>query len=341
MNNEVWQQLLSLESRDIVQQWYMQINHKELNTRRAKEVNSASKQAREYFRNASNSSYSVKPLLSFYGVSCLSRALILLLRNNSGEEGLANGHGLTTIDWASVLSGDLSMGLSSLEKLKVQTCTGLFYEFIKETKNRVSIHINSSNVDWKINYRIPPIGEIISLGELFSRIPDLETDYMSINEEQKYTYVNELNYSVESGFEAKVNDKQMESFKSIYEKLGYEIVSSENQYVIKCNPAVFNKNSPLFIHKYIEKTFLSIPTLYLAEPFQDKGRYSQLCITYMVSYFLGMLVRYYPTHWVSLIQGEKGDLLWPLINRAQQFVEKTFPELVIELIHELLKESKN
>jgi FKBP-type peptidyl-prolyl cis-trans isomerase (trigger factor) len=49
MENEVWQQLLSLESRDIVQQWYMQINHKELNMRRAKEINSSSKQAREYF----------------------------------------------------------------------------------------------------------------------------------------------------------------------------------------------------------------------------------------------------------------------------------------------------
>lgn len=318
----------------------MQINKKELNTRRAKEINSASKQAREYFRNANNSSYSVRPLLSFYGVSCLSRALILLLRSNSGEESLANGHGLTTIDWASVLSGDLSLGLSSLEKLKVQTCTGLFYEFVKETKNRIMIHINSSNVDWKINYSIPPIGEIISLGELVSRIPDLETDYTNINKEQKYTYVNELTYNMQSGFNAKVNDKQMESFKSIYEKLGYEIISSENQYVIKCNPVVFNKNVPLFVHKYIDKTFLSIPTLYLAEPFQDIGRYSQLCITYMVSYFLGMLVRYYPTHWVSLVQGEKGDLLWPLINRAQQLVENTFPELVIELIHELLKENK-
>jgi hypothetical protein len=54
-----------------------------------------------------------------------------------------------------------------------------------------------------------------------------------------------------------------------------------------------------------------------------------------------MLVRYYPTHWISLLQGEKGDALWPTINRAQQFVESSFPELVVEMIYDILKESQN
>ena len=77
--------------------------------------------------------------------------------------------------------------------------------------------------------------------------------------------------------------------------------------------------------------------LCLTEPFPSGARYSQLCITYMVSYVLGMLVRYYPTHWISLIQGSKGDSMWPAINLAQQTVEESFPELVSELIGDLLK----
>ena len=60
----------------------------------------------------------------------------------------------------------------------------------------------------------------------------------------------------------------------------------------------------------------------------------------MVSYVLGMLVRYYPTHWMSLTKGDKGDEWWPTINRAQQFVEQSFPELVIELISDVIKEAK-
>jgi hypothetical protein len=44
---EVWQQLLSLESRDVTSQWFKTIHTRELNARRAKEINAAAKQARE------------------------------------------------------------------------------------------------------------------------------------------------------------------------------------------------------------------------------------------------------------------------------------------------------
>ncbi len=64
-NNEVWQQMLSLESRDVTTQWFAQIHSRELNARRAKEINAAAKQAREYFRNAGEAAYSIRPLLTF------------------------------------------------------------------------------------------------------------------------------------------------------------------------------------------------------------------------------------------------------------------------------------
>ena len=80
MDQEIWQRLLSLESSDIVQSRFLTINRRELNIRRTKEINAAARQAREYFRNASKSDFSVRPLLTFYGVASLSRALLLLLR---------------------------------------------------------------------------------------------------------------------------------------------------------------------------------------------------------------------------------------------------------------------
>jgi hypothetical protein len=54
-----------------------------------------------------------------------------------------------------------------------------------------------------------------------------------------------------------------------------------------------------------------------------------------------MLARYYPTHWMALVQGDKGDTLWPTINRAQHYVENAFPELVIEMIDYMVNESAN
>ena len=152
MNREIWQQLLALESVDLCREWYHVIHRRKLNARRAKEINSAAKQSREYFRNSSQSNHSVRPLFTFYGVASLSRSLILLFKRDGGEEGLTGGHGLQTVNWGQHLSGDPSIALKNLMELKISTCSGLFYDLIKETKNRMSFHVNSSGVDWHWYY---------------------------------------------------------------------------------------------------------------------------------------------------------------------------------------------
>jgi hypothetical protein len=80
----------------------------------------------------------------------------------------------------------------------------------------------------------------------------------------------------------------------------------------------------------------TIPRLFLVAPFPSRNKYSQLSVTYMVGYVLGMLAWYFPTQWVSLAQGSKGDALWPTLNRAQRVVEDSFPELVAEIIEDVL-----
>lgn len=340
MNQEIWQQLLSLESRDITQQWYSKIHRRELNVRRAKEINAAARQSREYFRNANNSNYSVRPLLTYYGVASLSRSLLLLLKREGGEEGLASGHGLKTVDWGEQLSGDPSAGLASLLDLRVQTCSGLFSDFTRETKNRISIHVRSSTVDWRLNYDVPDVGKQISLGDLFARIPDLFKDYSNISSDIRYTSVNEMSFDQQNGFKAKVRH-HFETFKNTYQNMGYKIDTQDQWSTLTCDAATFEQNLPLFVHSYVQKSFGSIPNLHIAEPFHSKFSYSQLCLTFLVAYFLGMLARYFPTHWISLIHGDKGDALWPTINRAQQFVENSYPELVIEMIYDILKENEN
>jgi len=340
VDQEIWQQLLSLESRDVTQQWFSKIHGRRLSVRRAKEINAAAKQSREFFRNASNSNYSVRPLLTYYGVASLSRALLLLLRREGGEEGLKSGHGLTTVNWNEQLSGDTSVGLKSLLNLKVKTCSGLFSDFVKGTNNRISIHVSSSAVDWSINYKVPNEGNQVSLGDLFSRIPDLFKDYSNISSEIRYTSVNEMSYDRQNGFKAKVHHEHFEYFKNVYQDMGYKIDDQGQWSTLTCDASTFEQNPPLFVHSYVQKIFGTIPNLNIAEPFSRKFAYSQLCITYLTAYCLGMLARYFPTHWISLIQGESGDALWPTINRAQQFVENSYPELVVEMIFDMIKEKE-
>ena len=336
MNPEIWQQLLSLESQDITQRRFEQIHARKLNVRRAREIGAAAKQAREYFRNASNSDYSVRPLLTFYGVTCLSRALLLLLKVNGGEEGLTVGHGIETLGWGDVLSGQTAAGLARLGDLRIRRRAGLFSDFLTHTNNRISIHVNSGGVDWRLCYDIPESNEEISLTDFLSRIPDLRHDYSSISDEARYAAVSEITCDSTNGFRAKLRAEHFSVLKPTYETLGYSVASEGDWCILTSSAEKFAKELPLFIHTYVHKAFGTIPQLFIAEPFPGDARYSQLCITYMTAYVLGMLVRYYPTHWMSLIQGDRGDSLWPTLNRAQHFVEESYPELVTELISDVL-----
>ncbi|MEH2530170.1 hypothetical protein V1277_003456 [Bradyrhizobium sp. AZCC 1588] len=336
MERETWQQLLSLESRDLVSAWFNKIHSRDLNARRAKEITAAAKQGREFFRNSDAADYSVKPLLTFYGVASLARALTLLLKRGGGEEGLTKGHGLETIDWSKHLSGDLSVGLAALSGLKIRTCSGLFSDLAKYTENRLSMHVRSGAVDWRLKYDQPILGDEIALGQLTARIPDLSKEHRVIGADAMYASINEIKYEHASGVTIKVPSKAFRVFEESYCKLGYVTKDADQWTTLTGSADLFSKSTPQFMHAYVHKMFGSIPNLFLIAPMPSGNRYSQLCVTYMVGFVLGMLARYFPTHWVSVAQANKGDALWPTLNRAQRFVEETFPELVAEMIEDIL-----
>ena len=334
---EVWQNLRPLESFDNVKAWFCKIHGRTLNSRRASEIACAAKQAREYFRNARQADYSVRSLLTFYGVASLSRSVTLLLNRNNGEEVLTKGHGLEVSKWSDVLSGEISEALRNLGKLEAKTCHGLFEDFLKAVQNTTYIHLRSSGVDWAVFYAVPEIGQNISLEELLSRIPDLKQDAVALYD-VKSSIINDLSYTEKDGFKAKCPSKMPESLCAAYQSFGYEINEPSKEQISIESPAdVFCQRTPLFLHSYLDKMFGSIPRLYLVEPLNSAVSYCEMGICYLVSYFMGMLSRYYPTHWVSLINGGPGDCLWPIINRAQNYVETVFPELIVELIQEKLK----
>ena len=328
-HQKTWQGLLRLESHDIVLLYFERIHARRLSARRAGEINAAVRQAREYFRNADVSDYSVRPLLTFYGIACLGRALLLLMKPAGGEDGLAAGHGLETVSWRNVMNGGIAGSLKKLGYLKMRRRPGLFSDFLVHTRNMTLLHQKSAAVDGYCEYDEPDLGVEISLGDLFARTPDLWSDYTSVAPPQ-YANVSECSLGVEKGVAVKLAGDTASAIASAYGKLGYAVDGDLRS--ITCDSNVALSEPPMFVHAYMDKMFGLIPNLRLAVPFCAGVRFSQLCITYMMSYALGMLVRYYPTHWIALINGGKGDLLWPTINRAQQYVESVFPELVAEYV---------
>lgn len=337
INQEVKQQLLQLENRDVVKNWFKRIHGRELNTTRAREINAAAKQAAEFFRNAENASYSVRPLHTYYAIYSLSRALVLLLKKQGGENTLKEGHGLSTDNWLSILYGGKDdNNLKDIGKLRVKTRKGLFSELVNETDNYTTIHINSEGVNWGISYNIPNEGYIFTLDELISRIPDLQNDIKELGVDENFCRVNGLNYTEKDGFSCDIygnNENVLEPYKG----KGYQTLLKIPNVNLTCSSEQINSFVPQFLHKYVQKDFGAIPSLYIIKPFDEDIRFSEISIVFLMSYYLGMLVRYYPTHWISLIQGDNGDRYWPILNRAQNYVLQVFPELCIELINEKLK----
>ncbi len=330
---EIWQRLLGLESHDTVKIRFKRIHARKLSARRAGEINATARQAREYFRNANAADYSVRPLLTFYGIACLGRALTLLMKPNGGEEGLTSGHGLESLGWRNLMGGSIDAGLQNLYNLKIRRRTGLFSDFLIHTRNTTLLHQRSSAVNGHCPYGKPDLEAEILLGDLFSRTPDLSPDYASVGVPQ-YVSVSEFSFNAKKGLEMKLTGDRASDIARAYQDVGYAVSVDDTRVLITCESSTVLKEPPMFVHAYMQNTMrpIPIPDLHLAVPFDGGVRFSQLCIIYMMSYILGMLVRYFPTHWIALINGGKGDLLWPTINRAQQYVENTFPELVAEYV---------
>ena len=251
------------------------------------------------------------------------------MKPKGGEEGLTAGHGLETSGWRNVMNGSASEDLKKLGDLKIIRRSGLFSDFLVHVRNATLLHQNSAAVDRHCEYDKPDLGVEISLGDLFSRTPDLWSDYTSVSEPQ-YANVSKFSYSVEKGLEVKLIGDRASAIAYAYGELGYAVAEDGEHRSVTCESSTALMEPPMFVHAYVQKMFGAIPNLRLAVPFRGGARFSQLCITYIMSYGLGMLVRYYPTQWIALINGGEGDLLWPTVNRAQQYVESVFPELVAE-----------
>ena len=92
-----WARLSIYESTDLVRDLFFRRHGRELSSGKAREIVSAVAQGREYFSAAKEAGLLVCPLLQYYGVLSLSRALILLLNRSFRETSLPQAHGLEPI----------------------------------------------------------------------------------------------------------------------------------------------------------------------------------------------------------------------------------------------------
>jgi hypothetical protein len=122
-------------------------------------------------------------------------------------------------------------------------------------------------------------------------------------------------------------------------------LSSDTQFLISDSSYFFGDIQHLWfriIHPQIGESYsLSIPVkqdinglTYIINPLPNGLKLSSLSYLFLASYCIGMLVRYFPAHWLSIINRSKGDQVYPLLKAMSNLIETKFPKLVLDELNQ-------
>lgn len=321
-----WYSLREFETRDITSRSYSSRHNLHLSATKAREISANFVQAREYFRNAAEAEFTVRPLLLYYGVASLSRGLTLFLDPGKRETSLTPSHGLQIFDWVDVLSN----GLPEIGKLRIRLTAGLFHDLLASTDNRFYFRHNSSAVNWSIGASIPTVGSEFMLQEIAARIPDVSSQYQA--------------WTGESFPSVALHSLKVDSAKGLYrfavaksgageigdvfplEHFPSRRVVEEGEYLVVESASA----DGVFFAQRVG--WLNIGNVVLYRPLESKLYFTPLAACFMLSFVLGMLCRYFPTTWINIARTEKGDAFYPLATRLLDWIEESFPAMVVDVL---------
>ena len=325
-NKNTWYALREFETRDITSRSYQKRHALELNASEAREITSNFKQAREYFRSASEADFTVRPLLQYYGVASLSRGLTLFLEPTKSEATLKQGHGLQVCDWGK----ELAHGLKSIGNLRIRLTKGTFYDLLVATKNKFYFRHNTSVVNWHIGGGKPLLDSEFVIDELAARIPGVSSQYTAWTSEQipllvlkslKVDNAKEtIEYCVDADQEEIVNEVfPIDIFPS------RSTTKEAANLLITCSRLVV----PYFAQK---PGPFDTGDIVLFRPPKSQLYFTPMAACFILSFALGMLCRYFPTTWINIGRVEKGDAFLPLATRLLDWIEDSFPAMVVDIL---------
>ena len=325
---ETWYALREFETLDISTRSYQNRHSRPLKPDKAREITSNFIQAREYFRSAAAADLTVRPLLQYYGVATLSRGITLFLRPDRRECALSPSHGLDSVNWRQTLSG----GLSSVGDLRVKITRGAFHDLLVATDNKFYFRHRSKSVNWHVGASVPEMQSEFTFQEIVARLPDLGNQYLAWTGDS-------LNFP--PLLEARRDDSNR-----LYK---FTIpVSAEGQ-IESIFPSEFfphrridSQGSDLIVETTLGKApflaqqigFFDImgDVVVLCEYLESGLYFTPLAASYMSSFILGMLCRYFPTTWTELARSRKGDAVYPLIVRLLDWIQDKYPAMIVDIL---------
>ena len=336
----VWNRMAIFESRDLVRDRFHIRHRRELGSQKAEEIASHLAQGRAFFNSAQDAQESVRPLLQYYGVLSLARGLILYLSTTLREAGLSNAHGLSAISWGQTLAD----GTHNVGELGIRLDSGTFSQLLDATQNRESTSIFvppiPSRALWRKAEASPDQGTVISALDLLSRIPDLVNEFentLSIPSCCSKAFVFTLSEDTQTDISIFPGLLGLPDLDSVRMQFGIP-PTCEMHLVNRHNFVGDIQNCFVrFIHKDANEMTALMPMLandsrgetFIIAPFKGGLQLSSLVKLFTLSYFLGMLARYFPTRWIAMSNRQTGDRLFPLLRAGSDLVHQQFPIAVL------------
>lgn len=327
--NRTWDILLQYQSSELVKRRFKERHARTLSTTNAVSITSAVTQAREYFSSASTAAMAVRPLLLYYGILAVTRALILFSSRKKSEAALRPAHGLEINHWQQTLV----TGWANVADLRITVRRGTFTELLETTNNKAYFRNNSSAVNWQITYDVPPVGTEFTFGGLCQCVPDTKLEFEAWKNAQfAYAHLNTFDpASTADLFEAGLGHHQQ--LDEVFPELlcaPRTIINDGSNTTVRGS-----KNfRPYFVQHFGGRSGIGafgIGDVCIVPVLPGRQYLSTLGLFFGISFTLGMLVRYFPSIWVSLGQG-RGDAVSPIVHQLVDFIESKYPQLVVDYL---------
>jgi YaaC-like Protein len=341
VDRDTWNSLSQFQTFDLVQRRFKRRYGLDLNADRTWEITACFVQAQEYFSNAERSAEPVRPLLLYYGALALSRGLILFLKSDAREATLSPRHGLTAVDWQQTLS----RGIANVLELEVRCGDGTYSELAAATENHIVTTTPVQGGTVQIAGLRPPLGESssgsIKFDDVLSRVPELRDAYRDVTERTPKVLHGVI---IDTASAQVIRIAQ-------HPVLGLT-TAGEIRLMLGVPPEVEIGGSPGDQMFSVPNLAYRLPPVFpmsdlsgrpimedfdqhagsIIAPWPNGGYLSPLLRCFVASYFLGMLVRYFPSRWMSLIRNDKGDAAVPLLRAATDHIERAFPRLALRAL---------
>jgi len=315
-----------------------------------RELAACVKQARGYFEAAETASIAVSPLLLFYGVSSLAKAVVVARSPEYGLFNMRPYHGLSASRIAHKNVGKKGLSREVMAFEATVGPTGTFVEYAETLSGAVVYRVNDVTAKRPTTLKISTLaasslpGMRILLGDLLARQPAIRSIYHHATGNRPLNHYGVTTVDFSTGatqllasFADDPPDKDLEAHvRAHFPQLAtgqcatsargsVEGMNGESRSFSTTQPVpMFPLSSDLGM-----RSSTSPVAGYFVAPF-GPGVLSEALQLYALSYLLGMLVRYHPTSWMELIAGGQGDQAFALCRSAAEMLRERFPVLALE-----------